>query len=77
LCGSGIGTSQLLKSKLANTYPELDIADAYSVYQINEQQLLNEKVDYIISTVSFNIDSIPVIHVDPFLNKNSRDKLNH
>ncbi|WP_412518821.1 BglG family transcription antiterminator [Staphylococcus simulans] len=76
LCGSGIGTSQLLKSKLANTYPELDIADAYSVYQINEQQLLNEKVDYIISTVSFNIDSIPVIHVDPFLNKSSRDKLN-
>lgn len=76
LCGSGIGTSQLLKSKLANTYPELDIADAYSVYQINENQLLNEKVDYIISTVPFEINSIPVIQVDPFLNKTSRDKLN-
>lgn len=77
LCGSGIGTSQLLKSKLANSYPELDIADAYSVYQINEKQLLNERVDYIISTVPFEIEQIPVIHVDPFLNKDSRMKLNN
>lgn len=77
LCGSGIGTSQLLKSKLTNSYPELDIADAYSVYQINEKQLINEHVDYIISTVPFEIEQIPVIHVDPFLNKDSRTKLNH
>ena len=47
------------------------------MYQINEKQLLNERVDYIISTVPFEIEQIPVIHVDPFLNKDSRMKLNN
>ncbi|RIO60182.1 PRD domain-containing protein, partial [Mammaliicoccus sciuri] len=32
LCGSGIGTSQLLKSRIAHIYPELEVVDAYSIY---------------------------------------------
>lgn len=76
LCGSGIGTSQLLKTKLSNFYTEFEIIDAYSIYQIDETELLRNKIDYIISTVPCNVTHIPVVNVDPFLNQDSRQKLN-
>lgn len=76
LCGSGIGTSQLLKSKLGNIYPEFEVIDAYSIYQIDEKALLSKGVDYIISTVDCEFNQLPVVTVDAFLNRNSRDKLN-
>lgn len=77
LCGSGIGTSQLLKNKLTNLYPEFEIVDAYSIYQINEKELKENGIDYIISTVPVNVENLSVIQVDPFLNKSSRIKLNN
>lgn len=65
LCGSGIGTSQLLKSKLNHLYPEFHIWDAYSIYQLEESRLLQDNIDYVISTVPCEISAVPVIHVDP------------
>lgn len=76
LCGSGIGTSQLLKSKLNHLYPEFHIWDAYSIYQLEESRLLQDNIDYVISTVPCEISAVPVIHVDPFINQQSRQKLN-
>lgn len=77
LCGSGIGTSQLLKSKIINIYPELEVVDAYSVYEISEEQLRHEGVDYVISTVPVKSLSVPVINVSPFLAAEDRLKLNN
>ncbi len=68
LCGSGIGTSQLLKSKLNHLYPEFHIWDAYSIYQLEESRLLQDNIDYVISTVPCEISAVPVIDVDPFIN---------
>ncbi|HHC9205298.1 TPA: transcription antiterminator [Staphylococcus aureus] len=76
LCGSGIGTSQLLKSKLNHLYPEFNIWDAYSIYQLDEKQLIQNNIDYVISTVPCDISVVPVINVDPFINEQSRQKLN-
>ncbi|NWK83459.1 BglG family transcription antiterminator [Staphylococcus sp. GSSP0090] len=76
LCGSGIGTSQLLKSKIKHIYPELEIMDAYSIYEVDETILKHEGVDYIISTVPFRETVVPVIQVSPFLDKNDREQLN-
>ncbi|WP_427706131.1 BglG family transcription antiterminator [Staphylococcus parequorum] len=76
LCGSGIGTSQLLKSRMDHIYPELEIVDAYSIYEIDEVMLKHEGIDYIISTVPFEQASVPVIRVSPFLNKDDRKQLN-
>lgn len=72
LCGSGIGTSQLLKSKLNHLYPEFNIWDAYSIYQLDEKQLIQNNIDYVISTVPCDISVVPVINVDPFINGQSR-----
>ncbi|WP_210128880.1 BglG family transcription antiterminator [Staphylococcus sp. GDX8P102P-2] len=76
LCGSGIGTSQLLKSKIRHIYPELEIMDAYSIYEVDETILKHEGVDYIISTVPFKETVVPVIQVSPFLDKHDREQLN-
>ncbi|PTI68942.1 BglG family transcription antiterminator [Staphylococcus succinus] len=76
LCGSGIGTSQLLKSRIDHIYPELEIVDAYSIYEIDETLLRHEGIDYIISTVPFEENTVPVIRVTPFLNKDDRKQLN-
>ncbi|MBU7217233.1 BglG family transcription antiterminator [Staphylococcus gallinarum] len=76
LCGSGVGTSQLLKSRLSHIYPELEIVDAYSIYEVNDTLLKHEKIDYIISTVPFEQSTVPVVQVSPFLNKSDRQQLN-
>lgn len=76
LCGSGIGTSQLLKSKIINIYPELEVVDAYSIYEISEEQLRHEGIDYVISTVPVKSLSVPVINVSPLLTAEDRIQLN-
>src|SRR5699024_11958658 len=57
-------------------YPELEIVDAYSIYEIDETLLKHEGVDYIISTVPFEHASIPILNVSPFLDKNDRQQIN-
>lgn len=76
LCGSGVGTSQLLKSRIKNIYPELEILDAFSIYDISESFLKSHGVDYILSTVPVEGFSVPTIEVSPFLNKDDRNKIN-
>ncbi|WP_086428873.1 BglG family transcription antiterminator [Staphylococcus cornubiensis] len=77
LCGSGIGTSQLLKEKLRKIYPEFDILDAYSLYQIDESKLKQRYVDYVITTVPIELEAIKCVKVTPFLDEKDREKLNH
>ena len=76
LCGSGIGTSQLLKSRLDHIYPELEVVDAYSIYEVTDTLIKHEGIDYIISTVPFEQATVPIVKVSPFLNKNDRRQLN-
>ncbi|PHK49941.1 BglG family transcription antiterminator [Staphylococcus edaphicus] len=76
LCGSGVGTSQLLRSKISHIYPELEIVDAYSIYEVDETLLKHEGVDYIISTVPFKQTVVPVVQVSPFINESDRKQLN-
>ena len=76
LCGSGVGTSQLLKSRIQNIYPELEILDAFSIYDISESFLQSQSIDYIISTVPTHEFSVPSIIVSPFLNKTDRKQIN-
>ena len=43
---------------------------------MEESRLLQDNIDYVISTVPCEISAVPVIHVDPFINQQSRQKLN-
>lgn len=76
MCASGVGTSQLLKSKIENYYPELNVYDSFSIYDIGDDYFIQNKIDLVISTISTPDFSIPVIKVSPFLTKEDRRKLN-
>lgn len=76
VCASGVGTSQLLKGKIENYYPELKVHDTFSVYDIKDDYFENNGINFVITTIPISDFPIPVIHVTPFLNRNDRKKLN-
>ncbi len=64
ICSSGMATSQLLKIRIKNLLPELQIVDTCSIYDIDKYK---EKVNFIISTIELDLPDIEVIKVSPFL----------
>lgn len=76
VCASGVGTSQLLKGKIENYYPELKVYDTFSVYDIEDNYFEEHGINLAITTIPISDFPIPVIHVTPFLNRNDRKKLN-
>lgn len=76
VCASGVGTSQLLISKIKNYYPELNIYDSFSVYDIEEDYFAVNKINLVITTIPTPNFPVPVIKVSPFLTKDDRKKLN-
>lgn len=76
VCASGVGTSQLLKGKIENYYPELKIIDSFSVYDIENDYFAANEIDLVITTIQTPEFPVPVVNVSPFLTKEDRDKLN-
>ncbi len=76
VCDSGIGTSNLLSSRLMGLY-DVNIVDTIALYQLHET-LEKHDIDCIVSTIDFNIyrKDIPVIKVTPFINDQDKIKLN-
>jgi transcriptional antiterminator len=65
ICSSGIGTSQLVASKLKRVFDNLEIVDIVSSQSIDEDKL--NGIDFIITTIPLMISLIPVIRVNPLL----------
>ncbi|MDY0393744.1 PRD domain-containing protein [Virgibacillus halophilus] len=75
VCASGVGTSQLLKSRIERFYRDIDVVTVCSVYELQDENLRKNQIDWIISTVSISDIKIPVILVSPFLVKEDRKKI--
>ncbi|MBZ5753562.1 BglG family transcription antiterminator [Metabacillus rhizolycopersici] len=74
VCGGGIGTSTVLKSKLESNFPQLHIQDVLPYYLLKKQDLTN--IDFIISTLYFeNETDKKVIHVNPILNESDSERI--
>ncbi|HCX65378.1 MAG TPA: transcriptional antiterminator BglG, partial [Eubacteriaceae bacterium] len=69
VCASGIGTSQLIASRLTRNIPELEIVGFLSVSDIDRYE--PEEYDFIISTVPFSKSEKPVVFTDVFVNDES------
>ena len=72
LCSTGIGTSELLRIKLQNAFPEFNIVLTMGFRQLKNSNFeILEKVDYIFSTIRINDNSIlkPVINISPILSE--------
>lgn len=66
VCAHGIGSAQLLVSKLRKSFPGIDILNAVSVSSLNSV-LEKERVDFIVSTMPLKDQKIPVVQVSPLL----------
>ena len=71
MCTTGIGTAQLLRTKLLNAIPNLNITDVISSYSYREDMAkYNAEADLIISTVAIPEQSkVPIVVVSPLLNE--------
>lgn len=59
VCGLGYGTSRLLEYSLKENF-DIDIVDVLPAYMINNEILKNKNIDYILTTVDLEIDSIKI-----------------
>jgi mannitol operon transcriptional antiterminator len=75
-CPTGIGTSRLLATKIAKEYDNIQVVAIISTIHIDEIQLKEQKIDFIISTVTIEYCSIPVVTVNPLLFEGDKIKIN-
>lgn len=76
MCTSGIGTSELLRSKVANLFPDLQIVAvlSYSDLQALDQQ--EQEVDLLITTVDLEVgERIEKVLVSAILTEDDRQRL--
>lgn len=71
MCTTGIGTAQLLRTKLINAIPNLNVTDVISSYSYRQDmQKYDAQADLIISTVAIPEQSkVPIVVVSPLLNE--------
>ncbi len=76
MCSTGIGTAQLLQTKVRHAFPDFDIVGTISArdYELNLKKF--EQVDLVISTVVINFQpASPVIQVSALFNESDRRKV--
>ncbi|MFP4078470.1 MAG: BglG family transcription antiterminator [Candidatus Izemoplasmataceae bacterium] len=73
VCSSGVGTSQLLTSKFKRIFRNLEIVDTVSLSETDAMDL--GTIDLIVTTVPFENDDAPIVHVSPFLNQKDLSRI--
>ncbi len=64
VCPSGMGASRMLAANLTRSCPEVEVRQVASAFRITPEQLRNDKIDLVISTVPIQIE-FPFICVKP------------
>lgn len=74
-CASGIGTSMLLATRVERDYDNIYIVDVVSALRIEEKELKEKGIEFIISTVGIEECSVPVVIVNPLLFEEDKLKI--
>jgi activator of the mannose operon (transcriptional antiterminator) len=76
MCSTGIGTAQLLQTRVRRAFPDFEIVGTVSArdYEINLKHF--EQVDLVISTVAIHFQPVsPVIQVSALFNEGDRRRV--
>lgn len=74
VCGSGLGTSAMLKRRVAAIFPQVDIVGTYSYKESSEITL--QTADAILSTMEISHAlQVPWMKVSPLLNQNDQKQI--
>lgn len=75
ICSTGMGTAQLLASKIRKSFPDITITGIYPSYKIED--VLRKNPDLILSTIPVYVSEIPVIQVDALLSEKDLQKISN
>lgn len=73
VCNGGLATSSLLKSRMNLMIPEIKIQSICRLKDVDDY--INEKIDFIVSTVPLQIEDYKVIQVNPLLESGDSQKI--
>lgn len=73
VCGMGLSTALLVKSKIQRRFNNLQITKIMSCYELTPVMI--DAVDFVFSTVPINIDSPKIIHIEPIITNNDLVKI--
>lgn len=74
VCHSGVGTSQLLATKLRLNFPSWNIVEVISARQLERRESLGD-IDFIVSTVPLEVQEIPYILISAVLSEKDIQRL--
>ncbi|MGI6085388.1 MAG: BglG family transcription antiterminator [Acetivibrionales bacterium] len=66
-CPSGIGSSRFLSARLEKEFNDFEIVDVVSTSDISPDYIVNNKIDYVISTIPIQNCAVKNICVNPLL----------
>lgn len=69
VCSTGRGLSTLLTTRIRHVFPNIEVVETMSVYQLINRHLNND-IDFIISTVDIEDIGVPVIKISVVLSQN-------
>lgn len=73
VCSSGIGTSQIIATRLKKNFPQMDIAAIIPLRYLTDDVIQNN--DLIVSTVPINMQSEKIIYISALLEKSDLTKI--
>ena len=73
ICNAGVSTSEIVKSQISGKY-DVDIAGTFNMKD-GLYYLKNNKVDAVITTLSLELETIPVVQVNPILSEENLKEL--
>ncbi|MGG5329972.1 BglG family transcription antiterminator [Enterococcus sp. AZ163] len=73
ICNAGISTSEILKSKIQNTF-HVEVVGTFGARE-GIKWLTENKVDLVITTIPLELKSIPVVRVNPYLSEEDRESI--
>ena len=76
ICDKGRTESLLLRNRIRNNIPDINITATASVYEVDEHPELLSGVDLIISTAEIDAGSIPVFRVSPVISNADIRRIN-
>lgn len=76
VCPTGLGSSRMLATNIAKFFHNIKVTDIISAININIDELSNNGVDFIISTINLDID-FPYVCVNPILLEQDKALINN
>ncbi|MGM0370338.1 MAG: BglG family transcription antiterminator [Bacillota bacterium] len=75
VCSSGVGTTNLLASKLRKEFSEIKICNVFSVIQLENNEVDLDDIDLLLTTIPIDIDYSSVLQVNPLLSTEDKQKI--